>query len=522
MPKRTPFLRVLLLCITLVVAQGCSVNPVTGDREISLVSETQEIAIGERQFQPSQQTQGGAYLIDPGVQEYVSNVGLKLAAVSDRPDLPYEFVVLNNSIPNAWALPGGKIAINRGLLDRLNDEAELAAVLGHEIVHAAARHSAAQMTRGTLVGLTAQLATIAAATQGYGDLGNMASQLGGAAVLAKYGRDDELESDRYGMEYMARAGYDPQAAVRLQELFLALSANRKTDALSALLASHPPSAERVMANRSRAEVLPTGERFESRFATAMKQIRRDAPAYSAQEQALVALKEKKPEQALALLDEAVAIQPEDSQFWEMRGHAWKMQENPENAEKAYSTAIRKNPALFSHSLYRGLIRFEQGSWQGAQSDLLRSREQLPTAVSTYYLGEIALKLSDEAQAVKYFSQAVESGNKEIANSAYNKLARLQLGESPEKYIFSHAYLDQQGYLRLVLRNNTNFAVSNVQVQVAEVVNRQVAGSVQTLRQRFTLQAGQQQEYRTGIGPLTQSSVARQFASRVTVASPVDP
>ncbi|MEH6517775.1 MAG: M48 family metalloprotease [Halioglobus sp.] len=514
-------LTTLFTVAVLASISSCSTNPVTGASEFSLVSEAQEIAIGEQQYGPSQQTQGGAYIIDRSLQDYVSGVGQTLAALSDRPELPYEFVVLNNAIPNAWALPGGKIAINRGLLVKLDDEAELAAVLGHEIVHAAARHSAAQMTRSTLVGLTAQLATIAAASRGYGELGNMASQLGGAAVMAKYGRDDELESDRYGMGYMAKAGYDPQAAVRLQELFLELSEGRKSDTLSQLFASHPPSAQRVAANRDRARELPSGERYRERFARAISQLTHDAPAYKAQEEALAALKEEDAATALKLLDTAVAIQPAESQFWEMRGHAWKMLDKPENAQKAYTTAIRRNPELFSHSFYRGLVRYEQNELESARTDFLTSRALLPTAISAYYLGEIALAENDSDQAIAYFSQAMQGGGGKISSSAYNKLARLELNQQPDKYILSHAYIDKRGYLRVVLRNNTDFPVRSVRLQVAEVINRQVVGSAQLLRQRFDLAAGEQTEFGTGIGPLAQGDQPRQFTSRVTLAAPAD-
>ena len=132
---KIPLLRVTL-CFVALLPMACSVNPVTGENQLSLISTAQEVAMGEQNYQPSQQSQGGQYQIDPGVQAYVAEVGRKLAAVSDAPALPYEFVVLNNSVPNAWALPGGKIAINRGLLVLLQDESELAAVMGHEIVHA--------------------------------------------------------------------------------------------------------------------------------------------------------------------------------------------------------------------------------------------------------------------------------------------------------------------------------------------------------------------------------------------------
>ncbi len=123
---------------------GCVVNPVTGKSQISLMSPEQEIASGAQNYVPAQQSQGGQYVVDPGLTAYAQQVGKKLAAVSDRPNLPYEFVVLNNDVPNAWAMPGGKLAINRGLLVYLEDEAQLAAVMGHEIVHAAARHGAQQ------------------------------------------------------------------------------------------------------------------------------------------------------------------------------------------------------------------------------------------------------------------------------------------------------------------------------------------------------------------------------------------
>src|SRR5687768_11826698 len=136
--------QVSVIVAMLIALAACAVNPVTGKREISLISESSEIEMGTQNYAPMQQSEGGQYDVDPALTEYVQRVGSKLAAVSDR-KLPYEFVVLNNSVPNAWALPGGKIAINRGLLTELESEAELAAVLGHEIVHAAAGHTAYRM-----------------------------------------------------------------------------------------------------------------------------------------------------------------------------------------------------------------------------------------------------------------------------------------------------------------------------------------------------------------------------------------
>jgi len=150
--------------------------------------------------------------------------------MSDR-GLPYEFNVINSSVPNAWALPSGKISINRGLLTQMNSEAELAAVLGHEIIHAASRHGARGMSRGMVAQVGVVAATVAGDREGYGQLAQFGAQLGAQLITTKYGREAELESDLYGMEYMKRAGYDVQGAVDLQRTFVKLSEGRRQDFL---------------------------------------------------------------------------------------------------------------------------------------------------------------------------------------------------------------------------------------------------------------------------------------------------
>ena len=244
MSKRQPIVFWAAFAVTALA--GCVINPVTGDRELALVSAEQEIAIGEQQYEPSQQMQGGEYTLDPELTTYVTGIGQKLAAVSDR-QLPYEFVVLNSSVPNAWALPGGKIAVNRGLLTELDSEAELAAVLGHEIVHAAARHGALAMQRGLLLQAALLATQVAAQRSDYGGLTVGAASLGAQLLTMRNSREAELESDHYGMRYMAAAGYDPNAAVSLQETFVRLSKEPGGDGgrLATLFASHPPSEERV-------------------------------------------------------------------------------------------------------------------------------------------------------------------------------------------------------------------------------------------------------------------------------------
>ncbi len=280
-----------LLLLVLLSLAGCATNPVTGKSEIQMVSEATEIQIGQQQYSPSRQAQGGDYVTDPAVVAYVRSVGNRLAAVSDR-RLPYEFAVVNDSSMNAWALPGGKIAVNRGLLTELKNEAELAAVLGHEIVHAAARHGAAQMEKSQWLQIGAAAASIGAAIYGGQELGQMVGQgamVGAAALQARYGRTDELEADQFGMKYMKLAGYDLQAAVSLQELFVqqvrCRAAQRRpgctvreSPALAGTRGREPRDhdAERRSGRRPRCRALPAGNREAEACRAGVCEVRRGA------------------------------------------------------------------------------------------------------------------------------------------------------------------------------------------------------------------------------------------------------
>lgn len=387
-------IRLLIASLAVLIGlSGCAVNPVTGRQELSLISPQQEIMLGQQNYGPSQQAQGGPYELDQALQNYVSEVGHSLARHSHQPELPYEFVVLNNSVPNAWAMPGGKIAINRGLLTLLDNEAELAAVLGHEIVHAAARHSAQQMSRGQLMGMGVQVLGVLGQQSGYGPLAGTAAELGAGAWMARYSRGDELESDHYGMEYMVKAGYNPTGAVTLQEKFVAMSQGRQSGGLDALFASHPPSQERVNANRAHAERLGlSGTLNEQRYQQRIARLKRTEPAYQAHDEAIQALNNSDPKAALAALDRAVAIEPNEGQFWELRGHAWQMQKDYTEAEQAFTTAISKNPGYFRHHLARGLLRQQRGNRDGAVTDLQASFQLLPTEVAAQQLQQLGIQV----------------------------------------------------------------------------------------------------------------------------------
>ena len=405
--------------------QGCTTNPVTGQSQFMLISSAQERAIGEEQYGPTIQSQGGTYYLDPELTRYVQRVGQKLAAVSDQPELPYEFEIINSSVPNAWALPSGKIAINRGLLTELKNEAQLAAVLGHEIVHAAARHSAQRLQQGMLL------------NAGLAGLGMMVSDndfrqiiLGGAGLgaslaLAKYGRNHELESDAYGMDYMARAGYDPMAAVELQEIFVELSKSHQSSWLEGLFASHPPSEERVAKNRLQAMQLTALGNFrgEQEYSRATAQLRRQAPAYKAHDEGLEALQNGDTETAIRKADEAIKLEPKEAMFYALRGDAHKKAGNEEEALKNYDKAVELNPELFSNLLKRGATLQQLGQHELALQDLERSARLLPTSIAFFEMGEAALGLNDPQAAYQFFSTAAQGGG-EIGQAARQRAAKI--------------------------------------------------------------------------------------------------
>ncbi|MDD2557598.1 MAG: M48 family metalloprotease [Desulfuromonadaceae bacterium] len=503
---------VLLLC-TVFCLSGCAVNPVTGKNELVFVPEASEISMGAQQYGPGRQMQGGDYTAHPEIVAYVRSVGQRLAAVSDR-QLPYEFNVINDDTPNAWALPGGKIAINRGLLTELSSEAELAAVLGHEIVHSAARHGAKNMERGMLLQGAVLATTVATSNSEYAALAAGGAGVASQLITQKYSRGAELEADYYGMLYMSRAGYDPQAAIELQRTFVRLSEGQQSNWLDGMFSSHPPSMERVDANRDTAAQLgPGGELGTQRYASTMEPLRRDQPAYEKYAQGRKALKKGELGTALQYAESALALQPKEPLFHSLRGDIHLQQKKYVDAISNFDRALALDPTFFHYYLQRGLAHQQLNHTQQAQADLQRSIDFLPTAPALNGMGKLALSQGNTPKAKEFFAGAAASQTP-VGVAAKNALVRLDIGDNPQKYLHLGAGLDARGYLILQLANDTAEPVTAIEIQVI-YVDRNKNRHSNTLQINQVVQGSQQVRFGTDIGPL---SGLEQVQARITHAA----
>lgn len=495
------------LCLPLVALalSACGVNPVTGKKELQFVSEAQEIKIGEQNYAPTKQSEGGDFDVLPDLSAYVNEVGHKLAAVSDR-QLPYEFVVLNNPVPNAWALPGGKIAVNLGLLSELQNEAELAAVIGHEIVHAAARHGAKAQERGTIMQVGLAAAQIGAAISDVDStVANLAlsgAGMGAQLIQTKYGRDQELESDEYGMKYMKLAGYDLQGAVTLQETFVRLSRQDGAKAQSwidGLFASHPPSEERVAKNKATAERLGAGgDLGKDRYQARLQPFRKIEPAYDKFEEAMTAARKKDYAKAQSLVAEAIEIEPREGRFHEFLGEMKLAEKQPEQALPHYQKAIELNPDYFGSYLGAGVAQFQTGNKARAEEWLNKSAELLPTAPAAYYLGTIARDRGDRGKAMEYF-RAASGSQSQIGERAAAEFVRMDLPQNPGNYIATQGQLDAQGRVVLVIQNRSPAPLAGIQVTPVLVdAGGRIVQQGMPVVFRGAVQSGQQAVQQTGI------------------------
>ena len=503
---------------------ACSTNPVTGERNFQIYGADWEREVGAQMYAPMKQSQGGEFVLDPELSAYIEEVGNRLASQARRKDeLEFEFSILNDSIPNAWALPGGKIVVNRGLLINLDSEAELAAVLGHEIVHSDAAHGARSQSKGMLTQAGAVVSMVILGStiesQAAREVAMMVPALGAQLMTQKYGRDAEREADEYGMLYMSESGYDPQGAVELQETFVELSEGRNPDWVSGLFASHPPSMERVNNNRKTAEKLALGgdvgrERYRQKTAY----LNRVQPAYDAYDEAKKALTDGKMELAGQKLNLALSIEPRESLFHDLQGDIHALNKHPKRALASYRKAVRANPGFFYGYLRSGQMQFKLDEPVAARSNLDKSLELMPTAEAHYLLGMLDKNQGNVSSAVEHFKLAAQSES-ETSQSASRELVLLDLQNNPSKYIGSRAAVDPENEVWVQFGNLTGVPMKNVEISYAWL-DQQGRTHEGRKMYRGPLAGGKQDQLKLGFKLANASELSRRVRVQVTSAAVV--
>lgn len=413
---------------------GCAVNPVTGKKELLLMSESQEIAIGKQYYPIYTQASNGLFQ-DDGLQEYVNKTGKRLAQLSDRPNLDYKFNVVNSSEVNAYALPGGKISITRGLLSRMENEDQMAAVLAHEITHVAARHSAQAYTKSMAANLVLSLGQyyLEAKNVKYREYYGTAGALAANLVFLKYSRDNEREADEYGMEYMIKAGYNPAGMVQTMEILQDLS-KKEPSKLEIMFLSHPPSAERVVAAKERISSQHKGLPFkQEEFKNKTAHMNSLAKAYEHYDKGNELANKEKFEEAVVELKEAAGLAPKEALIHTTLAAAYFGRQRYDDASSSLNRSRSLYPDLFLTRLLGGLVYHETKEFNASIEELKTADSLVPDNLTViFYLGRNYEEKGNRRAAADYYKKVLTLTNQgEKAKYAYQRL--VEWGEiTPEK------------------------------------------------------------------------------------------
>lgn len=382
----------------IIFISACAVNPVTGRGELMFMTEQEELRLGQQVYPDALwgDLGGGGPYRDPELERYLNSVVMDLHGVSHRPELPLDFVIQNSSVPNAWAIPG-HIAMTRGLLAAMENEAQFSFVMGHELGHVAARHTAKQYTRSVITGLAfGGGSLVLGETQGWL---LQAAAIGSGLFLLKYSREQELEADRLGVLYMARAGYRPgEAAAAHRRLLAAVEdysrrmgkGSPEESFLSGLLSTHPRAEVRLEEVGAEAEkVIPQALRGDGvnagDFLSKTASLREIEKAYHHYDKALALYREKRFPGAEAELNSALEINEAQPPFHTLRGLLHLAQGRYADAEASLKRALEIDERYQPAWQGLGLHGYQRKDYRGALAPLKRSLEIYPGNPASHYL-----------------------------------------------------------------------------------------------------------------------------------------
>jgi predicted Zn-dependent protease len=408
---------------------GCAANPVTGKSQLMLLSEDEEIEI-DKQYSPYQFSTDYGSIQDKTLNDYINQTGKKISGLTHRPHMPYSFRGVNAAYVNAYAFPGGSIAATRGILMELRNETELAALLGHEMGHVNARHTAHQMSKSKLTNTLIGGFAIVVGTQSSG-LGSLASQLGmlGAdALLAHYSRDNERQADALGLEYMVKAGYNPNGFVGLMDMLRSTS-KHEPSAIELMFSTHPMSDERYS---SAVKTVQTKYRhaqnrpfYRERYMDHTVKLRAMKGAIEAIQKGERAMAGEKYDEAETYFKKALKQAPDDYAGLVMMAKCQMVREKYSEADRFVKKAKNVYPQEAQAYYLAGFVNMNQKQYDSAYEDFKTYEKILPGNPNiTFYQGlslEKMNQVSESADKYYRYIKVVNQGDK--AKYAYQRLVQ---------------------------------------------------------------------------------------------------
>jgi predicted Zn-dependent protease len=408
---------------------GCAVNPVTGRSQLMFVSEDQEIAI-DRENSPHQFSSDYGPVQDPEINKYIDDTGKIIAGHTHRPHMPYSFRAVNATYVNAYAFPGGSIACTRGILLEIENEAELAGLLGHELGHVNARHTAQQMSKGTITSLILTGVGAYAEQQGSG-LGDLATGLGNiaaGALLAKYSRDNEREADSLGMRYMVQSNYSPEGMVGLMDILRSMS-KEKPNAIEMMFATHPMSDKRyqtvVKAAAGKYRSAKDYPLYRDRYMDHTIKLRTKRGAIEEMQNGEKAMGKKRFSDAEDHFRKALKLAPDDYAGLVMMSKCMLAQQKFTAAERYAEKAQEVYPQEAQAYQVFGVSRLMQKDFGRAHEEFSLYEKALPGNPSTVFFKGYCLEGMEkrEAAAAEYTQYLKTVSQGEMAKHAYQRLVQ---------------------------------------------------------------------------------------------------
>ncbi|MFZ3064859.1 MAG: M48 family metalloprotease [Nitrospirota bacterium] len=424
--KHMPFYAVLVFLMIFISA--CAKNPVTGERELVLISEEDELSIGVKNYPITTQMNNGLFK-DDELQAYVNAVGKRLGAESHRPNLPYEFNVVNASELNAFALPGGKISITRGLLINLENEDQLAGILGHEIGHATARHSAKHISRTVLTQavLVSIEAVLAAKDIKNRELYSLGSTFAATLMLMKYSRDQERQSDHLGLDYINKAGYNPTGLKQSMEI-LQKAHKKEPSKLENLFMTHPLTTERIDAiskelNTTYKDTV-IRELKADEFSRKTAHLKNLKNAYAHYDKGDEAMGKKDYKAAEGEYNKAIWLH-KDAIFYSGLAFALLKQDKTGDAKTAIDASIKIEPNLFGSRFLSGLINYKSEKYQASLVHMLAADKLIPDVPQVkLYIARCYERLNNKEKSAEYYKETLKlDPNGEAGKEAREKLIK---------------------------------------------------------------------------------------------------